>query len=78
MLEKERAYFESNLSVLQQNYMGKYVVISGDQVIGPYESDEDAYSGAMEAKYPLGSFMIKHITDDLDDQIQRFTGFVYV
>ena len=78
MFEQEAVYYESNLTALQEQYMGKYVVISGDRVIGSYYSDEEAYAGAIEAKCELGSFMIKHITDNPEENIQRFLNFVYV
>jgi len=75
MLEQETAYYEQNLDTLLAKYLGKYVVISGDQVIGAYGSDEEAYAGAMEAKCSLGSFMIKPITDNPEEQIQIFSNF---
>ena len=78
MLEKEKAYYESNLTAIHEAYLGKYVVISGDRVIGGYDSDEQAYAGAMEANCALGSFMIKPITDNPEDRVQRFTSLVYV
>ena len=78
MFDKETAYYENNLSTLQEKHMGQYVVISGDQVIGAYDSDELAYAGAMEAKCLPGAFMIKHITDNPEDQVQRFASLVYV
>ena len=78
MLEQEKAYYEKNLSTLQEKYMGKYVVISGDKFINAYDSDETAYAGAIDAKCPLGSFMIKLISENPEDQVQRFTSLVYV
>jgi len=78
MLEKETAYYENNLSSLQENYPGKYIVISDNNIIGAYDSDEEAYAGAMEAKCTPGAFMIKHITMNPEEQIQRFTSLVYV
>jgi len=42
MLEKERAYYESNLNSLRETYMGRYVLISGDRLSGGYDSDEEA------------------------------------
>ena len=78
MLDKESAYYENNLSTLQEKYMGRYIVISGDQVIGAYDSDEQAYIGAMEAKCIPGAFMIKPITKNPEDQVQRFSSLVYV
>jgi len=78
MLEQETAYYKNNLSALQEKYLEKYVVISGDMIIGDYDSDEQAYAGAMEAKCSPGAFMIKHITENPEEQIQRFSSLVYV
>ena len=78
MFDKEMAYYENNLSTLQEKYMGRYVVISGDQVIGAYDSDEQAYAGAMEAKCLPGEFMIKPIIENPEELIQRFSSLVYV
>ena len=78
MLDKERAYYENNISTLQEKYMGKYVVISGDRVMSAYDSDEAAYAGAIESKCVPGSFMIKFISENPEDQIQRFSSLVYV
>jgi len=77
VLEREIAYYECNLSSLQEKYLGKHIVISGDDVIGAYDSDEEAYAGAMEAKCIPGAFMIKRITKNPEEQIQRFTSLVY-
>jgi len=78
MLEQETAYYKDNLDTLQKNYPEKYVVISGDKIVGAYNSDEQAYAGAIEAKCPLGAFAIKYITGNPEDQIQRFSSLVYV
>jgi len=78
MFEKEKAYYENNLSTLQEKYMGKYIVISGENVVGAYDSDEQAYAGAMEEKCLPGSFMIKLITENPEEQTQHFTSLVYV
>jgi hypothetical protein len=78
MLDKERTYYENNLSTLQKDHLGKYIVISGDRLIGAFDSDEQAYTGAMEANCSPGSFMIKLITGNPEEQIQRFTSLVYV
>ena len=78
MLDKERTYYENNLSTLQKDYLDKYVVISGDQVLGAYESDEEAYAGAIRENCTPGSFMIKLITGNPEEQTQRFTSLVYV
>jgi hypothetical protein len=78
MFEKESAYYEKNIKILQDTYKSRYVVISGDTLIGDYDSDEAAYAGAMAAKLEPGAFMIKFIPETEADQVQRFTGLVYV
>ena len=78
MLEKERAYYESNLNSLRETYMGRYVLISGDRLIGGYDSDEEAYASAMEKNCMPGSFMIKPVIGNDQEYIQRFTSRVYV
>jgi len=78
MFEKETFYYENNINALQEKYLGKYVVISGDRIIGAYDSDEQAYTSAMKAKCAPGAFMIKPITENPEDLIQRFASLVYV
>jgi hypothetical protein len=77
MLDKEQLYYENNLSTLQEKYLGRHIVISGESIVGDYASDEEAYAGAIKAKCSPGSFMIKLITENPEEQIQRFTSLVY-
>ena len=78
MFEQETVYYKENLSAFQKNFLEKYIVISGDRVIGTFDSDEQAYAGAIEANCTPGAFMIKHITENPEENIQRFLNFVYV
>ncbi|MDR2052346.1 MAG: hypothetical protein LBP80_02950 [Treponema sp.] len=78
MFEKESAYFEENIKALRDKYKGRYVVISGDTLVGDYDSDETAYAGAIAAKLEPGEFMIKFVPEAGPVQVQRFTSLVYV
>jgi hypothetical protein len=78
MLEKELAYYEKNKENLRKEYLGRYIVIANDAVIGGYESDEAAYAGAMAANLEPGAFMIRLVSETEEERIQRFTSLVYV
>jgi hypothetical protein len=78
MFEKESAYYEKNIKTLREKYKGRYVVISGDTLVGGYDSDEAAYAGAVAAKLEPGAFMIRPVPEAGADQTQRFTSLVYV
>ena len=61
MLEQETAYYKANLCTLQEKYLGKYIVITGSQVIDSYDSDELTY--AVSAPPPNKSIVINAIWD---------------
>lgn len=77
MFEKEIEFFNKNKAKYRKEYLGKHVVISGAELLGIYDSDEQAYEEALKTKKP-GEFMIKFITLTDDEVIQRFTSLVYV
>ena len=78
MFEKEEFFFDENFDNIREKYLGKYVVISENEIIGAFDSDEQAFAGAIEAKCTIGEFMIKHITENKENQVQRFSNYVYV
>jgi hypothetical protein len=57
MLEQELQFYQENETSLLEQYLNKWVVISGDLVIGTYENDEEAYDATIKTT-PLGQFMI--------------------
>ncbi len=58
MLEKEFKYYLHNQDKFVQEYEGKYLVIIGEEIVGVYNSDEEAYFES-EKKYTPGTFLIQ-------------------
>lgn len=77
MLSKEQEYFDSHKEELKKLYLGKRIVISGNEVKGAFNSDEEALSESLKTMAP-GSFMIKFVTANDEEQVQRFFSRVYV
>lgn len=71
MLEKEYSYFLKNKAALLKEYANKFIVIIGEQVVGSYDSQEEALKEASQ-KYTIGEFLIQKISDNQDDVTQRF------
>ena len=46
MLEKEFKYFKDHQEELVKKHEGKYLVIVGEEVVGPYDLEIDAYTEA--------------------------------
>jgi hypothetical protein len=67
MLEKEQAFYEAHRGELRQKYLGKRIVIVSDQILGIYDSDIEAIDATTPA-YPLGTFMVKYIPVDPEDE----------
>ena len=74
MLETEWEYYESNRGELVQKYCGKYIVISGNNVVGVYDDENTAYFKTIKIM-PLGSFMIHHVMEEEEVfQLSPFAG----
>ena len=71
MLEKEFEYYLSHQEELAQKYNGKFLVISGEKVVGIYQSNSEAYNEATKS-YPLGTFLIQHCTFGKEGHTQIF------
>ena len=76
MLEKEFEFYEKNKSVIREKYLGKQVVIVGDQIIGAYDDVDEAYQETIKT-YTLGTFMIHDVPVDIEDEIVRLSPFGY-
>ena len=63
MLEKEFQYFMEHQQELSSKYDGKYIVIVGDNVVGVYETNEEAYEKSLKS-YKLGEFLIQECSQD--------------
>ena len=77
MLNKEQEFFDSHKEELRKQYLGKRIVISGDEVKGVFTSDEEALTESLKTMAP-GTFMIKFITENDEEHVQRFFSRVYV
>jgi len=71
MLEKEFKYFLDNKESLAQKYNGKFLVIKGENVIGAYDSEKDAYDNAIKNN-ELGTFLIQECSIQEAAFIQNF------
>jgi len=58
MLEKEFRYYLDNQDKLLPKYNNRVLVIIGEDVVGDYDSVENAYFKSVE-KYKLGTFLIQ-------------------
>ena len=59
MLEKEFKYFKDHQEELVKKHEGKYLVIVGEEIVGAYDLEIDAYTEAKK-HYKPGTFLIQH------------------
>jgi len=57
-LEKEFNYFVSHKDELLEKYNGKVLVIIGEEIVGVYNLEIEAYKESSK-KYKLGTFLIQ-------------------
>jgi hypothetical protein len=76
MLDREQTYFEAHKAELREKYLGKRIVIAGEEIKGAYDTDAEAYAAAVKTMKP-GSFMIKPVTRTDEEAIQRYMNRVY-
>ncbi len=75
MLEKEYEFYKKNRSKLVDAYKNKYVVIKDNDVIGVYDSKEEAAKNTI-VNNTLGTFLIKLI--EKEDTNIRFYNKVFI
>jgi len=76
MLEKEYAYYQAHKDEFLKIYLGKFIVIVNEEIIGTFATVDEAYKEAAKTHQP-GTFLIQQVTID-ENHIQRFTSLVYV
>jgi hypothetical protein len=76
MLEREFKYYRDHQQELAPKYTGKYIVIVGEEVVGDYNSEIEAYNAAKK-KYELGTFLIQLCSPDPNTLTQTFHSRVY-
>ncbi|MDR2921911.1 MAG: hypothetical protein LBU85_01055 [Treponema sp.] len=74
MLEKEFQFYETNKTAIREKYLGKQIVIVGDQIIASYDDVDEAYQETIKA-YTPGTFMIHDVPINIEDEIVHLSPF---
>ena len=61
-LETELRYFEDHRAEWVRLYPGKFVVIKGEVLVGPYDTNEAAYNAGV-AKFGTEGFLVKQVVE---------------
>jgi len=77
MLDTEQAYFDAHKGELRSKYLGKHIVISGNEVKGIYDDPREAYRKTAAVMQP-GTFMLTPVYAADEEYVQRFRNRVYV
>lgn len=70
-LKKDFEFFKQQQDALVAEHEGKYVVISGEVVVGVYDSELEAYHDTQK-KHALGTFIIQHCVPGTEEYTQTF------
>jgi hypothetical protein len=76
MLEREFEYYENNKSEIREKYIGKRIVIIGEQIIAAYDGMEEAYQETIKT-YTPGTFMIHDVPVNIEDEIAHIFSLGY-
>jgi hypothetical protein len=75
-LDKEFKYYLENQNELLKKYNNRFVVVVGEEVVGDYDTFEDAYFKSKE-KYKLGTFLIQKCSEGDKDYTEIFHSRVF-
>jgi len=73
-LEREFDYYQKNMAEIREKYLGKEVVIVGEQIIAAYDDFEEAYMETVKT-YKPGTFMIYQVPVDIEDEVATLSPF---
>ena len=76
MLEKEFDFYVKNQKQLVEKYDGKFIVIVGEDVIGVYESETEAFEETVKT-HEAGTFLIQFCTPGEQSYTQTFYTRAY-
>jgi len=68
-------YFTNNLATLYKQYGRRFLVIKNEQVIGTYNSFDDAFNETTKTE-KLGTFLTQECVENPEDLILTFQGNV--
>jgi len=66
MLEKERQFYAENLAEWLTRYPSKYVVVKGEELIGSFDTIEDALSEGAK-RFSLEPFLVRRVQETKED-----------
>ena len=72
MLETENKYYQEHKKEFREKYLGKHIVISGNELKGVYDNDRDAFDSSILTMEP-GTFMIKIVTAKDEDEWRSYS-----
>jgi hypothetical protein len=59
-LQEELAFFEAHRDQLLKDHLGKFALIKGSELIGTFDTDENAYEKGVE-RFGRAPFLIRRI-----------------
>jgi hypothetical protein len=71
MLEREYDWYKEHHAELAAAYLGKFIVVIGEQVVGSYDTMQDAYAESVK-EHEVGTFLIQEIVADPATLRKRF------
>jgi hypothetical protein len=71
MLNKEFKYYIDNQGELLKSYKNRFIVITRGNVVGDYDTIDEAFFDAVK-KYEPGTFIIQKCTEGDKDYTQMF------
>jgi hypothetical protein len=74
MLEREFEFYENNKSEIRQKYLGKRIVIVGEEIIAAYDDFEEALFETSKT-HTLGTFMIHNVPINIEDEVITLSPF---
>jgi len=75
-LEKEFEFYQKNMMDIREKYLGKEVIIIGEQIIAAYDDIEKAYMETAKS-YEPGTFMIHKVPENIEDEVVTLSPFVF-
>ena len=68
-LEKEFHYYLENRNQLIKEHGSRYIVIKADQVIGAYETQDEALEETLKSGHELGTFLMRRADSSIAPMI---------
>ena len=62
VLREEREFFEANRAALLKEHAGKFALIRGRELVGTFDSDENAYTEGVK-RFGTSPFLIRRIAE---------------